>query len=327
MDSSSQELQTQEQPSSEQSSQDNTQSSEQLNNTVGAALDRFDNELKRGSTAAVASSQQQRQPKPRVFDGLDEQEAEYFRSMSNQAYAALYPQFLAAKKLKAEHDQLSKDLEQQRNLHFFEHEGAYRLIPEYSDLQQNGDQITAEIQHWQEQLALIEEGKPFRPLVRNAKGEIVYGEEREPTPANKVAVLNALSQGHIYANNIREKLSQFESTFKQQHGSYLQQLQETRTRIFKGADLEKLSKAAATKLDMFPPAVRGKPEVKMLAEGMVIIEGLIKLVDDLKAGQVSAVQRARTSVNNGPKNAAAGAAVGGGKTVGDALQDFKKAGF
>lgn len=309
-------------------SQETPETQETELNTIGAALDAFE-KVKSGAPLAVSQGAQgaqgvQGQHRARDYSGLDEVEIAWFKRMGNEAYANLYPRYLESKKHKETIDRLNKELEASRGAHFFEQDGAWTLMPEYRQIEQSVNRLNAEASHWQEQLRLIEEGQEWTPLVLDPQGNVVLGAPQPASTAAKAEIMGALNKAYSYAANAQNQLQAFQGQFKEKHSNFVKSLNGLREQIFKGADLTKLEKAAAPKLEMFPAHMRTRPEVRALAEALVLIEGLTAMVNTSRANKASMQIKSNIASAAGPNGSRVAQGSGKGETIGSVLNQFKK---
>jgi hypothetical protein len=311
---------------------------------IGEALDAFSkvlgrpkfDEPKADKTTTPNDKPTTPPPKPvvaRVYEGLDQEEARLFKHMGNEQYRMFYPKYIEAKTLKGELESTKVELEKLKSAapSYVDHEAAYRLDPGYEKLSTAVSRVEAEAGYWQEQLAKVEAGEKFTPLSYNQQtGEYSYGEPLDASPVIKAQIMSSLSKAYNIHQRLQGELGTFQNTFKSQHQSYLSNMAATRTKLIGNLDantVKALEKAAATKLDIFPQNVRNKPEVKMLAELLVVNEGLIKVVQDLKGKVAGKTIVSRTAKAAGPANVTNGDASGAKETIGSAMDAFKQAGM
>ena len=294
-------------------------------NPVKDALDAFERELGRKSDEAPVV------PAPvklaRKFDGLEEPEVKMFKNMSNEAYNYLYPLLLEHKKLKPSYEDTQKKLEEARAVHFFEQEGAWKLTPQYSELSQHAQRLSAETAHWKQQLIAAEAGEQVRMLYQDPETNKIYlGDPEDVTPAHKSEIISALQRASTLQAKYSSDLASFEQGFKQKHTGYISRLKDLRAQVFQGADMEKLTKAAKTKLSMFPDYMQGRLETQLLAESLVLIDGLTSMIRNLQSGKRTTDIKAKTATNSGPtaQSAQSGAA-GTGKKVSNIIDEWKQA--
>jgi hypothetical protein len=314
---------------------------------IGEALDAFSKELgrpkfdakKEGDKEPAApevkpvAAPTQKPVVARSYEGLDADEVKLFKHIGNEQYRTLYPRYIEAKGLKGQLEATKVELEKLKSAApTYDNESAYRLDPDYEKLTSNASRIEAEIQYWKEQLTNVETpGGKFVPISFNpSTGEYSYGEPIDASPAVKTQIIDNLTKAYSIHQKYSSQVNEFQNTYKNQHQTYLGNMNATRTKLLGGLDaptIKALEKASATKLELFPANVRGKPEVKMLAELLVVNEGLIKVVQELKGKAAGAVIVNRTAKAAGPANVTGGAAVGGKETIGSAMDEFKKAGM
>lgn len=298
-------------------------------NTVGDALKAFQSERERAALQQFPSkvpTPKPSTPNPRDYSGLEPEEVAYFKQMGNSAFNALKPKYLEWKQLRGEVENLRKSSAETTKHSFFEHEEAYQLTPEFRSISSNLNQIQAETSHWQKQLANIRAGQPWHPIVLNEKGEPVIGEAQEAGPEGESVVLNALMQAHSIRSDLSNKLGNIQSSFTNQHKSFISNLTKIEKDIFQGADEKALSDAMNSKLPMFPQYMHGNPLVRSLAKSLAVIDGLISMLNEAKSSKATASIKAATAASAGPKGSdTMSVGVKPGETVGNVWDEFKKA--
>lgn len=266
------------------------------------------------------------QAKGRKFDGLAEDEVSVFKSMSQEAYDYLYPKYLASK----EHETRIKELEEKYQTadsrRWYEEPNAYTLHPEYSSLSSNLTNLDSEENFWKEQLAAVEEGKPWNTLQQrtNANGEVeyFYGPEQQPSSAGKAEILANLTKCTQYRTMVTDKLNNLRSTFVGQHKTFSERLQAADRNLFGTVDVFKnpaLKKSYDNWLNQFPPEVHNQLPFQMLSKSAAIIE---HLVQQLRAKDISDVRK--TSVAKVAKVAGPGNGISSG-TGGKTPEDYDRA--
>ncbi len=266
---------------------------------------------------------------PRVFDGLEtKEEREWFNRMSRPAYNALYPQYLEYKKLKGEYEGLQKENTQLKGSTFFDQEDAYSITPEYKGLTNNLNLIDGEAQYWTQQLANIESGAKVTMLTGydGKTGQYSFSNELDPSPQLKAEVISKMNQAYSLKMHIQGKLDNYTSQFNTQRTGFMENMQSVRNKVFQGVDLGKLEKLAGSKLKMFPAFIQGHPTTKLLAEALVIIEGLTAQLGKTRSQTTTNAIKARTLTGAGPGAATITPGNGNGKagSMQDVLKQFKQ---
>lgn len=240
----------------------------------------------------------------RNYEGLDPEDVEVFKSMSNSAYAKLRPMFDAIKKagLKLEDfPKISEELNQHRNFRFAEHPRAFELSEEYESGRTLVNNISTVNGYWKQQLAELRANKPVSLLTRDANGNLIPGPPQPATPAIEAQIIQELSQTSADLIQAKNELNNLASTFKNNHKQYSDTLGKVHTDLF--GKIETVLKPKAEEyLQRFPSFARNKPEVRLAAYA------LAALVSGSAQKQAAATQAAA-------KTAAAAAASAGGPTT------------
>ena len=261
----------------------------------------------------------------RKYDGLDVVEKKHFSNMSTHAYDYLYPRHLEAKKLKERLQELETSNSQLKEFSFYDQEGAWKIAPEYDQYVQTHNKLGGEVEFWTEQLENQEAGNKVRFLEQGPNGSITVSAEFDPSPKTRAMITAALNRGMVLQNDFANKIQQFEQGFKQKHTGYLTELNQAREKILSGVDKTRLETAAKKKLELFPTYVRHKPEVKLVAEMLVIVDGFLKMLSQNKQAAATNGIKQTIARNAGPTSDRIQNGAGGVATVKSAMDDFRKA--
>ena len=247
------------------------------------------------------------QAKARVFDGLSEEETPLFKQMSQQAYDYLYPRYLASR----EQEQKIKELEEKVNAadsrRWYEEPEAYTLHPEYRELQDHSNNLGIEERFWTEQLANIEENKPFYTLERErgADGKYVYkyGQEQQPSATAKATIISnlaALTQHKISASG---KLKSLQADFAGKHKSFNDSLGKINKTVFGGVDFNgdnPIAKSYNAYLNQFPAEFRSQLPYQLIAQSGAVIEALVERIRSSEATKTAKAGVAKVVKVAGP---------------------------
>lgn len=279
---------------------------------------RVDNTDKSNVPTQQITSQPNPPAKTRIFDGLDDSEKEHFSRMSTAAYEYLYPRHIKSKQQETEFNELRKTLEQNKDSSFYLQDGAWKLSPEYNNLSGAINRFQQEAGFWEEQLALLEDGKPCKALGRDQAGNLFIGDLPEG-PQSKAKVLGALMEAKRLYGSYSDRLEQYEMGFKQKHSTFVDNIKATRSNILKGLDTTQLEKLAAKKMENFPPYVRNNVEYKMIGELLVVVDALAAQLKQAKQSSDVAAIKNKTASNN-PIARPAASSSGNSDNVGNILK-------
>lgn len=220
----------------------------------------------------------------RELDGLDEAEQKLFKSMSREAYEKLYPIYKKIKGHEADIDQLPTLKEKLAQLEkaqstrpaaYYDHEEAYLLQQDFRDALLQSNKLRDVYNHWQEQLAAAEEGKPIRDLSIDQNGNFQVGPPIESSPRAKAQIHSLLMQSNQELANHQQKLEQIKAAHSQQFKSYKTGLDSVYEKFF-GKYKDQLAPLAAKELEVFPEFARSRPEINLLGHAMALIRGMVQ---------------------------------------------------
>jgi len=146
----------------------------------------------------------QAQGTARDYSGFSVEEVKVLKSMSNDA-------FTYTSKLMKE----NKELAQLKDASYLQHPSAFVLDPQFQKAQEDVQFFEAEAQHWQDQLALMAEGKPWKPIIGWQGNQPVYGPERAATAIEQERVRMAMQQCFNSVQQGKAQMQQFAATYNQ----------------------------------------------------------------------------------------------------------------
>ena len=220
----------------------------------------------------------------RELDGLDEAEQKLFKSMSREAYEKLYPIYKKIKGHEADIDQLPTlkeklaKLEQTQSTRpaaYYDHEDAYMLQQDFREALVQSTKLRDVYNHWQEQLAAAEEGKPIRDLSIDQNGNLQVGPPIESSPRAKAQIHSLLMQANQELAAHNQKLEAIKAQHSQQFKSYKTGLDAVYEKFF-GKYKDQLAPLAAKELEVFPEFARSRPEINLLGHAMALIRGMVQ---------------------------------------------------
>lgn len=273
----------------------------------------------------------------RKFEGLEDDEKELFDQMSTKAYEKVYPAYLKSKKLEKEYEQLQSKNKELAEVSFYDQDGAWEIIPEYKQLSQAVSSVNGEQNFWQNKLAEIEQtlANPDPEVVKAARISLLHDYDEKGNPImkdypitynTKAQVLTALNKATVLSNDYTNRLNNLQGSFKDKHSNYIKGLNSVRDELFQGYDMPKISKLSEKKLEKFPTFVRSRPEVQLLAQGWVLIDALVHLLNKNRTANTTTQMRNNISANNGPRGGGGGGG-NAGNSAADILNEFKGRGF
>lgn len=261
----------------------------------------------------------------RDFSGLDPDEIPIFKKMGNEAFAYLKPKWLESKKAREDHTKLQADYENASKTSFYEHENAYQLTPEFREYAGNIQLVDREIQHWENQLARIEAGETWIPIILDAKGDPAIGNETPASPQARAQVTRMMQNAQIMRGKMVDKLDNLRTDYTTQHKSYLNQMTAVEDKIFAGTDRKVLDQAMQTKLSIFPRYLHGRAEVKIIAKLLAVVDGFSTLLSQKNSAAASTNIRGKLNQAAGPKGGSIQTGAVKANSVGSAMDEFNRA--
>jgi len=242
----------------------------------------------------------------RDYTGLNEREIALFKRMSNEAYAELRPIYDNNKKL-AEREAALKAREEAvtkaapRGV--YDHEQAYTLTPQYTELSQAANTMAFEREYWVKQLAAVEEGADWKPLIKNAQGQYFEGKAEKATAQAKAELLQKLTIAAQYHTHFTNQLAQVQ----QNHALHRQQLlngmatYETKFFPFFAGDAGKKYEAELQSIKAaVPEEFRDHPMAGIAAKALLTVKLLNENNQKLTAALQAQKAAADTAKKTGP---------------------------
>lgn len=178
--------------------------------------------------------------------------------------------------------ELTKAKDEAASKYTADHPEAYKLDPQYNTLLSDYGRTTAELNHYTEQLALIEQGEAWRVVTGyNQAGEPVY--QDVPAPADgridyraKATITRALNQLASQEQQIQRQASAIQSHYRNAAEEVRVHYDNARTRLFPNMDPTKLQDPDEQKvyqwaLDALPPAERRRKSAEFLGLAAVVV--------------------------------------------------------
>lgn len=223
-----------------------------------------------------------KQKKSRVFDGLDEDEVRLFKSMSNDAYAKLYPAYLEYKNLKNQPTTIA------------EHPEAYTLDPEYQSIVSNLQSLSIEEDYWRDRIAEVENGaETIKWLIRDPNTGKYTEEEISVNPRIKAELIRNFVRAGEYKTRLQEEIERIKTKFTDSHKNFISSLKKVDEQVFGKLDLNNptIKSTYESWLSSFPHSVRNLPVYQLLAKAMTAVQGLVHMLSVNE-------KRAKTAVGN-----------------------------
>ena len=218
----------------------------------------------------------------RDLTDLDEAEQKLFKSMSREAYEKLYPLYKKFKGREKDLDEVTTLREkltalekaQTKPASFYDREDAYLLQQDFRDALLQSRQLDTLLNHWQDQLAAAEEGKPVYDISQDANGNLQLSAPIEVTPRVKAQILATLTQVSQAKQTHQAKIESLKTSAREQFTNYRSGLNNVYEKVFaKYKDV--LDPLAAKELEQFPEFTRDRIETKLMANALALIKHIV----------------------------------------------------
>lgn len=283
---------------------------------LGALTNTLGDVLKDTKPAEVtpAPSKEAVPPGKRDLSGLSAEEAPLFQQMSNEAYKRLYPAYLESKALKEQLSTKEKEFEEKlskaEQKRFYDHEDAWRIDPQVQQLASQVQEIETLENHFMMQLKAIKSQQPWNDVERDASGKLVQSEDKPATVENEVAVVQHLNRLAAQKQMLGAQCSQRIESFKNEFVTVATKVSDFEKKVL--GPFEKMIAPEREKaLALFPEAVRGKPEYKLIA-GLIV--ALNKAVNTPRGGNTPNDPNAGARLTGSPTEAGMTGGVSSGNT-------------
>lgn len=229
-----------------------------------------------------------------------------------------------------------KELSSQAGGQYLQHPDAYVLDPSFTALNEDRTYAVKEAQYWEQQLMLIKQGKPWKPVEKwDAKGNPVTGAERPANEQSEIMVQRFMNEAYGVAQAKNNELQQFTSTYKQRVTQDMANIQAERAKRFGWVANPEILKATFVNdagqevtveqcrdhlINMFPPYMRKELGVQVAADMFVAFQVQAEEMRNGGSVQQKQVETQRETFRAEPTGGKGGAAiqtnVAGGKPVG-----------
>lgn len=243
----------------------------------------------------------------RILDDIDESDRPLFKSMSNEAFNKLKPVYLERKQLKANEAILLKQIEDSKKTNlpasWTSHPQAFKLAPEYTQLETNVDAATEVVRHWALQNARIRRGEQWQDATGfDKEGNLIVSEAKD-SDANAEASVGAMltfAQEQLF--DAKKKLGGFVDSFSGKYKEDASIIDEAYKKYFPGYDAPNHAtrKIQDQVMSLIPPSFRDVPITKLFLATVAnnaILEGKLKAA--LK--EIESLKGVKTDSNAGPK--------------------------
>ena len=162
----------------------------------------------------------------RNYEGFDDEDKQYAKQMSNNAYEHF------SKKLK---ELKSKKDAAEETQDLMSHPEAYTLNPEYQELVTDYDKASQEQAHWKRQLVAIRNGDSWRSIEGYDKnGKLVLGkEEYKPTGESEIDVQSALTEAQTLSKSYGKRAHDIQKNHTKDYKESTDMLEEEQRNQFK----------------------------------------------------------------------------------------------
>lgn len=147
----------------------------------------------------------------RDYSDIAPEDVDYFKQMSDKAYAQAKSWYLAHKQNANIEDKYKSELTELREYKYYQHPEAYKLSPDYQKASSEANVQAAIVNHWTQQLAKLDANEPINDIGTDEKGNrFIKAEPIPPNPALRAQVTAALQraiQAQATASSQLESLS------------------------------------------------------------------------------------------------------------------------
>ena len=240
-------------------------------------------------------------PGARDFTDIPEEDKPLFERMSNEAYAKLLPMYKESKVKDTKINELTTKLTEAQSgkppaipESYYEHPLAFALTPEYEQASQGLSDAQTVFNHYSRQLEAVRSGAAeYKSLTRDAKtGAIIEG----PTVKADASTENALQSFFITTQlSLAKKegeLQGVQQQYSNRHKEYVSSLQQLEKTMFAPLEDPKhpLLVQVENTIKELPLAAQKNPMARTLAKALTVLGHVGKLLQDERAGKVSAAE-------------------------------------
>ena len=272
----------------------------------------------------------------RDYTDFSEEEKILFRGMSNKAFNNLKPVYLEHRRLKAEREELNKQLEEAKKgitkipENYYEHPQAFVLTPEFATASQKVENSQIVFDHWANQLNKMREGaKEIDLLGNDQSGNLIIAGKApaDITMETKLLTYINFAQNQLMnAQSERQALAKTHAEKHQNANAFIKDFEKQSFPVFEDSEQKKrFEPLISDTLNKLPQAFRNNPLSTILAKSLVTNLQLAMLVKQMQ-GNGSATPTKSAAAKVGPSAAEAAGEGDGGKAGKDnvTIDDFER---
>lgn len=275
---------------------------------------------------------------PVDYKDIDPNDVPVFKQMANAAKAEAkkwYDFHRQYKPTLEEHQKkladYEKELSELREYRYYQAPDAYKLAPDYTTAIKSYQTQDTIVNHWANQLAALEEGKPIRDLLLDKEGNLTLGaQEIQPSPQLRAQVMAAMQSAIAKRDQAGTNLEAFPTKYQERTKQFTGQLDQAVNALVSPSLLQHptYKKAYESYVNrVIPSHLKNVPVYQQMAKMAAFIQvsanQIAKLQQQLQAKGI----KTAAAVNQGPGDGtpANGDAASGGwqhKKVQDIVAEF-----
>lgn len=237
----------------------------------------------------------------RDYSDIDPADVPLFKKMANDSFLKAKEWYKAQKATNGKYTELETNFNKIKDQQFWSHPEAYRLSEDYSKATAEYQAASTISNYWSEALAAVRAGKPVQDLVLDKNGNLVLGDELQPSTQLESKILQTLVKTSGVMQSAEQRLQgakeSFGNRYKQFEGFLGQVESGLLGEVRKNPEFQKLEQGM---LNIMPPELRGTKQFQLMAGMGAFIKALTVELNKLKAQVEGKKTVAVAERSNGP---------------------------
>jgi len=248
---------------------------------------------------------------PVDYKDIDPADIPIFKQMANTAKAKAKEWYDFYRQNAAKQNEYAKQLEERENelkelrdYRYYQAPDAYKLAPDYTTAIKSYQTQDSIVNHWSQQLAALEEGRPIRDLLLDKEGNLSLAQQEiQPSPALRAQVMAAMQSAIAKRDAAGNNLESFPTKYQERNKQFSTQLDQAVNALvspgllqhptYKSAHDQYLNK-------IIPSHLRNVPVYQQMAKMAAFIQVSAKQITKLQQQLAAKGIKTAAVVNQGP---------------------------
>lgn len=220
----------------------------------------------------------------RDYSDIDPADVPLFKKMANDSFVKAKEWYLAQRTNNGKFTELQTNFDKVKDQQFWSHPEAYRLSEDYSKAISEYQMASSVSNYWTEALAAIRNNQPVRDLILDEKGNLVLGQELQPSAQLEGKILQTLVKNSGLMQSAEQRLNGAKNTFGNRYKQFEGFLDQVESGLL--GEVRKnpvFQQLEADMLNIMPPELRSTKQFKLIAGMGAFIKALTGELNKMKA--------------------------------------------